>query len=356
MHTRGVCSQAKLRPLDPTLGYHNATAASWGGRAIRGDGHEWHLYVSQFRKGCPLAYWSHNSFIARAVSTAGPAGPYHYAEEVYPVFHHNPTVVGPTPDGRYLMFMIGQTNASDIVDCAGGHLPTPGTGVGGPMGTISMGHAPSPHGPWSAPRVVLRNFDRPTQDPTAWDCYVTNPSAVVQPNGTVLLVFSSVPCTGGFEEALGIAVAPSWNSTYVQVRRPIWQKPGPRQSPDAVGVGNVEDPFVFVDRRGNYHIIAHSQGATNVCGGNRFVGSACAVHFFARSPLGPWRHSDTAVFGPTAPLANGTVGWLLGRQRPQIIFRADGTPAVMLNGGSFDEYNRGVTALEHTPAFQFDVE
>lgn len=36
-----------------------------------------------------------------------------------------------------------------------------------------------------------------------WDCHVTNPSASILSTGEVMLVFSSVPCTGGFEEALG---------------------------------------------------------------------------------------------------------------------------------------------------------
>ena len=43
-----------------------------------------------------------------------------------PPFHHNPTFVGPTPDGTFLLFFIGADNATDVLDCTGGvpaHTP-----------------------------------------------------------------------------------------------------------------------------------------------------------------------------------------------------------------------------------------
>ena len=100
-----TCSAADLMPLNVSKGYHNASAASWGGRAVVDPATGlWHLFVAQFSHGCRVREWTHNSVVARAVSSEGPAGPYVYAEEVYPEFHHNPTVVGPTPDGYYLTF------------------------------------------------------------------------------------------------------------------------------------------------------------------------------------------------------------------------------------------------------------
>ena len=48
---------------------------------------------------------------------------------------------------------------------------------------------------------------------------------------------------------------------------------------------------------------------------------------------------------------------LLGRmtrQRPQLVFEADGfTPKLLVQGGSFAEYNQGTTALERTYVFEF---
>ena len=34
-----------------------------------------------------------------------------------PPFHHNPTFVGPTPDGYYLLFFIGTDRPQGEIDC-----------------------------------------------------------------------------------------------------------------------------------------------------------------------------------------------------------------------------------------------
>lgn len=205
-------------------------------------------------------------------------------------------------------------------------------------------------------RTILRNDNNPAQNQSDWDCYVTNPSAALLPNGTVMLVFSSVPCAGGFEEALGVAFAPHWNDTYVQGKTAIWRKPGRRYVPPPGwnGVGNVEDPFTWVDARGNHHIVAHSQGNVNVCGGG-LAGNACGIHFFAESARGPWEASLTPVYNGSVLLHNDTTAAMMTRQRPQIVFGSDGvTPRLMFVGGSFDEYNKGTTSLEHTYVFEFN--
>ena len=50
------CATARIKPLDLTLGYHNTTEASWGGRAVEDPGSGgWSMFVSQFsnRLVCP---------------------------------------------------------------------------------------------------------------------------------------------------------------------------------------------------------------------------------------------------------------------------------------------------------------
>eukprot|EP01051_Picozoa_sp_SAG22_P029138 SAG22_NODE_10650_length_523_cov_0.863208_1_plen_150_part_10 len=150
-------------------------------------------------------------------------------------------MVGPTADGYYLMFFIGLPVAAErpaavrpadcsrappTAGCSAGFLDGESHGFLPAEGSISMGWSRSADGPWSEPRVVLKNWDKPRQNQSAWDCYVTNPSAVLLPKGKVMLVFSSVPCAGGFSEALGVAFAPTWNGTYTQDATPIWRKPG----------------------------------------------------------------------------------------------------------------------------------
>ena len=124
----------------------------WYLAILEPDGKTWSLFVAQFSKRCPLKCWIENSQVVRAVSTSGPVGPYSWAEEVFPEFHHNPSIVGPTPDGYYLLFMIGKTNATDVFDCTRGVIcPTPEdeAGNGAKTGIVAMAWSKSIHGPWS---------------------------------------------------------------------------------------------------------------------------------------------------------------------------------------------------------------
>lgn len=183
---------------------------------------------------------------------------------------------------------------------------------------------------------------------------VTNPTAVLFPNGTVALFFSSVPCTHGlFEEALGVAVAPHFRQPFVQARAPVWRRPGPPNAPPATAVGNVEDPFAWIDARGNYHIVAHSQGKVNVCG---TAGYECAVHFYAESALGPWHPSLEPVFDGHTEVVGHGASVMVARQRPQIVFAEDGTtPRHMFIGGSFNETDKEtVKGVERTYVFEFN--
>jgi hypothetical protein len=112
-------------------------------------------------------------------------GPFTWAEEVYPEFHHNPTALGPTADGYYLLFMIGKTNVSAVLDCTHSVPIVKDTWpvYGSVAGRIDMAWSKSIRGPWNI-RTVSKNFDKPGKNLSDWDCYVTNPSATLLENGT----------------------------------------------------------------------------------------------------------------------------------------------------------------------------
>jgi hypothetical protein len=181
--------------------------------------------------------------------------------------------------------MIGKTNASAVLDCTHSVPIVKDTWpvYGSVAGRIDMAWSKSIHGPWNI-RTVLKNFDKPGKNLSDWDYYVTNPSATLLENGTVALVFSSVP-GDRFKENLGVAFAPHWNDTYVQDLTPIYEAPE-KPLPSTDGVGNIEDPFVWQDARSNFHIVAHSQGNTNVCGGGKRAKGGCSVHLFSESVKG----------------------------------------------------------------------
>ena len=77
--------------MDVSLGYHNATESSWGGRPILDPtSGMWQLMVTEIKNHCPLILFQYNSMVVRAESTTADAGgPYSHKEVVQPPFHHN---------------------------------------------------------------------------------------------------------------------------------------------------------------------------------------------------------------------------------------------------------------------------
>jgi hypothetical protein len=347
------CARADLLPHRPTDGYINSSAASWGGRPIFAGG-RWHLFATEIARKCPLILFMNNSMVIRATSTEA-AGPYVHQQVVLPTFHHNPTVVGPTPDGYFLIFSIGTDDAEQI-DCEAGipecatdperprcHDGTPETN-----GRISMSYSRSAVGPWST-KVALP-IGGPGVPDSQWNCKHNNPSAVIEPDGRILLMYHGSSClpksnpnrTKG--ERLGIAEAPHWNATYT--RRPG----GPIVAPSN-GTGSHEDPFFFVDRRGHYHAVTHNQAEGNLCG-NRTLGSTCGAHLFSRDSYS-WSTSRTPVYTNQVLMEGGQHRTLQTRQRPQIIFDDRSRPTTLFNGASFIGGNGDLQDLTHTLAFRF---
>ncbi len=362
------CGRADLLPLDYSRrnGYQNATAASWGGRPVRGDDGRWHLFGTEIARECPLILFMNNSQVVRAESDH-PAGPYVRQEVVLPPFHHNPQIVGPTPDGHYLLFSIGRTkpDASLQIECrrgGGGQGPNPppactqrannfcrGTHMPTSNGQINLAWSTSLRGPWRE-KVVLP-YDA-TGNASAWNCENNNPTATILRNGTVLLVYRADACAtssgggAGGGEALGVAVAEHWNGTFVR------RSGAPIVSP-LNGTGDHEDPFLWQDARGNFHLITHNQNTGNRCG-SRAAGSACAAHLFSRDSY-TWTVGAAAVYGPSVRLSNGTVARFQTRQRPQLVFDDTATmrPAFLFTGGGFFGPNQDCTHLTHTYAQGF---
>jgi hypothetical protein len=223
------CGVADLRPLQQpsSSGYLNGTAASWGGRPLFADG-KWHLFATEITHECPLILFMNNSAVVRAEASA-PQGPYTHAQTVLPPFHHNPQVFGPTPDGYYLLFSIGNDNDPSVqISCQGGvpeqctlrnnsfcrgsHMPTSN-------GRVNLAYSRSVYGPWE--QKVILPYDA-SGDLGAWNCENNNPTATILPNGTIVLVYRADECKAaagggaGGGEALGVAVAAHWNASYVR--------------------------------------------------------------------------------------------------------------------------------------------
>lgn len=334
------CARADLEPWSEGDGYFNSSFASWGGRALLAEDGSWHLFATEIAMGCPLILFMNDSTVVRAVSRSGPTGPFEHVETVLPTFHHNPTIVGPTPDGYYLLAYIGaDTPAETRINCAAHGVPTERWR---PLsnGISSMAWSKSLEGPWEQRVVLQRNHDG---NLSRWDCQNNNPSLTVLPNGTVVMIYRANSCEGNSGEALGLAIAEHWGADFVRHEEPILRPED--------GFGNNEDPFLWVDAKGNFHIVAHEQSTNNVCGSN-VAGHTCGAHLFSRDGFS-WTVSRTPVYDSAVTLANGTTGELQTRQRPQIVFDANGAPLVLYNGASFEGNNPDTDILTHTFAFRF---
>ena len=83
------------------------------------------------------------------------------------------------------------------------------------------------------------------------------------------------------------------------------------------------------------------------------AGHSCGAHFFAHDPRGPWKMSAEAVYGPDVTLTNGSNASFQTRQRPQLVFGADGAPLYLFTSGSFEGNNPDLSMLTHTFAHGF---
>lgn len=217
------CGQADLLPYRDGDGYINKSAASWGGRPVYDAvSKTWHLFATEIAHRCPLILFMNDSTVIRAEADS-PTGPYTRKETVLPPFHHNPTIIGPTPDGYYLIFSIGNTNAEAEqilceravpAECNRAHAFCRGSHMPNSNGRINLAYSKSVHGPWT--EKVILPYDA-GNNASAWNCENNNPTATVFPNGTVFLVYRADPCKAskgggaGGGESLGVAIADHWS-------------------------------------------------------------------------------------------------------------------------------------------------
>jgi hypothetical protein len=264
---------------------------------------------------------------------------------VLPPFHHNPTFVGPTPDGYYLLFYIGATNSSGEIDCRDTLPNVPEHPNPQSNGYITMASTKDMiNGPW-VERVILRD-NNGTGSGGGWHSIQNNPSAQVLSNGTVVVVFRANPAVTGGGEQLGVAVAPHWSAPFETYPTPIIKH--------STGTPDNEDPFVWMQPDGSWHIVNHQQSTGNVCGDSD-AGHSCGAHWFSRSPFGPWRVSIEPAYSAAVTLTNGSAAAFQTRQRPQLVFADDGsmTPLYLFTSGSFVGNNPDLHMMTHTFAHRF---
>ncbi|KAG7103345.1 hypothetical protein HYQ44_017433 [Verticillium longisporum] len=303
---RGVdCSELDLQPVERYTGYNytNITMdyyyrdgggnSSWGGHIIqdREDKKLFHLVIAQFPYGCGLSAWRPFSTVIRAESRTGPRGPYHFAQELFSTFHHNPTTIWSPADEMYLMFFIGFP--WEVPDTCKSTKRN---------NTISVSSSPDLR-TWGESYPLVVNVT----NPAGWPLWTPE-----NPTSEILLA----------AEKNNIYHSDRWNGPYELEVEPgnIEVHPSLRS----------EDPFMWRDKRGHWHILQH-----HMIDIPEAKGPHVGAHAYARKWEGPWTYNNiTLAYNTTVEFTDGMKTDYYRRERPKLFFSDDGemTPLYLVNG------------------------
>ena len=345
------CGQVDLLPASRHEGYRNTTLSTWGGYSIK-IGDKWHMFASGMSHNCPLEKFATNSMTIHATSVK-PGGPYKLEDIPLPEFHHSVSVMrvnhstlalfteGINTNGHNVNFCdeIDHSNITSQFDEVGSEI-SPDDFMGVSLSTSG------PYGPWKEHFILNTDFS----DLNAWNCNRSNPSPIIFPNGTVLLMYRGSSCirdptcrnsTINLCEHQGIAVADSIDGTFRD-----------RQGRISELSGN-EDAVFFRTHRG-YAALFHSK---NACGQESDHFKSCGSLAFSKDTWN-WTLNKEPSYNATVlwkePNGEITVDKFLSRQRPKIIFAEDGiTPLYLTNGVLASEVGGG--GMEFTLAIPFNV-
>jgi hypothetical protein len=315
------CESLEFNPSPLQRGYptpgHNET--TWGGSIVLDPvGGLYHMYVAEMMNECPLNTWGQNSRCTHATSST-PEGPYVFADVSVQNWCHNPAIVlqkGGGGGGKdlYALFHIGDGTGGSVKNCsAGGAEAGAGTGAAaaaaqpaysttGAAGGSSLHISTSPAGPF-VPANPLPSCN--------------NPAPWLHTNGTWFVVCN------GFTLYRSDSIQGPW--VHVTDIRSSGGVPLP---------GNYEDPFFWVDARGNWHVIYHvyrtgGAEAHNCLPGHD--GSVVSGHYFSKDGY-TWHGAATSPYGNVIDLEDGSQQLVTTRERPKMIFNAAGDPTHLSNG------------------------
>ena len=327
-----------LAPAQRTPAFECEGYWVWGSSVVRGDDGRYHMYVSRFPKSLPFhPGWMVASEIVHAVSDSL-MGPYRFSDVALPArgaeywdgrSTHNPRIL--RHGGKYYLIYMGSTHPFADPTYEQLTLDSPWCTVGRSNKRVGLAVADSPYGPW-------RRSDKPileTRPGTFYSYLASNPSPVLQEDGSVLMIFKGrhyTSPTGDYSAmSLGVAYAPSIEGPYTVLNdgKPIFE---------VNGQGEAEDPFLWKDAEG-YHVIFkdHVARFTGEKGGGVMAHSKDGIHWTV--------DKDAKAYSRTVEWEDGTVALQGQLERPFIYFDEQGRPqciffATMDGPGEFENGTR----------------
>mmetsp|Transcript_14141 Transcript_14141/g.30702 ORF Transcript_14141/g.30702 Transcript_14141/m.30702 type:complete len:291 (-) Transcript_14141:33-905(-) len=250
-------------------------------------------------------------------------GPYEYGDAATPTETNNPHAVRGI-NGDYMLFHLNDNVAHPTVPTCNGGGPNPGpikanysrTPCGDEgHGTVGVALAKSPQGPWE----TIYPFCNVSVGAES----IANPTAAVRPDGSILVAYRySNGLIYKGSEAIAVASAPSVHGPYEVIAEDVTPL-------------SVEDPHLYLDKRGAAHLFLHQYNCTQyncTYGDPRMIPGA---HAFSKDGR-DWHTSEYPLFLNHVQWANGTEGWLNYRERPELILE-DGRPAWLITGAELGQ-------------------
>jgi len=196
-----------------------------------------------------------------------------------------------------------------------------------PFDFIGVSVAKSPSGPWSETRRI-ELFNQSNND---WVTgYFSNPAPFIFKNGTTLLYGKCRTCPKGWgkaPECICLFRASNWKGPYklLSASEPLINLEG-------------EDPAVFQDPRGNFHLLSN----INTWHARCLPGEAGGGHAWSRDGL-TWSEVHLGAFGPLVELANGSSLHAAYTERPAVYQDPEtGVPTTFFVGLSGDNYHGAI--------------
>lgn len=302
--TGPTCAFLNLAPAEAGAGMQLPAYFSWGGRALPDPDAPglYHGFFSLMCRHATLDEWTTKSASVRATA-ASPIGPFAFADMVIQPWSHNTVPVRNPTDGTYLIYHIGdgRVDPSQWAPCYEAE------GVPAKMPETVLGPAEAQPGQREAfiqfsrsitgPYVAFNNNTGIYVNWTgSWTSSIAgNPAPFIFPNGTVLLYFTATPCPPGsgalVPNCIAVARAERWDGVYEMMAAPH-----PITYPES------EDPSVFQDPRGNFHLLTNVNTYHRRCP----AGVPCGGHAWSRDGI-HFSNLTIGAFGPVIRFANGSV-------------------------------------------------
>eukprot|EP00656_Telonema_subtile_P027845 TRINITY_DN30033_c0_g1_i1.p1 TRINITY_DN30033_c0_g1~~TRINITY_DN30033_c0_g1_i1.p1 ORF type:complete len:359 (+),score=38.92 TRINITY_DN30033_c0_g1_i1:123-1199(+) len=278
------CAQLRVGSVPaPAVGYGmEPQTNSWGGNVVLVNG-VFHMYVAVMLNGCLLDSWKTNSVCVHATSDTA-EGPYAYQSTAVGTYCHNPHLLVDSRTNRLVLFHIGNGICEKVVqNCTASPTPC----VPNASATGSQVHvATDPDGPFAPLQTSLPGCN--------------NPAPYQHPNGTLYVLCDS--------EIL--LRAEQFEGPWVVVAN-ISHQGGPGSKG--------QDATLYMDPRGNWHVLYHSYERAIPCGPCN--SSVVSGHIYSSDGL-VWHVSPLQPFSKEIALSDGKVWEAATLERVKLLFGA----------------------------------